>query len=1114
MAVAAVTESTSESKHQTTAARSPQVPEPAVTPARAAVTRMQQAFGNRAVAGMLQRQAAPVTVQRKCGCGGSGCESCSEHEDKSSLSVQTKLAVNAPGDVFEQEADRVADTVMRSTVPVSAVSAGSVSIQRRSNPQALPSRGRAPPPEASAESHVESRIVGRLGQGSSLPASSRTFMEERFGVDFGHVRVHTGTDADDLNRSLHAYAFTSGSDIFFAAGQFRPGTADGDRLLAHELTHVVQQTGAVQRSTETRVQTLRLGNWAHKGIQDRLIADNPDLLGEVHIPGALSPDAEAAAGFDIDNLDKRGFADLYRSAGNIVSGIRSMPVKASSPEAVGDPPRRYVNVGTGGKRPILGKTPTRSPKIKSRRPYVIDDKPGFPATFEIGELKPQYLEEFPDALGTGIIQVKDYIDGFHAFADRAANTDFKGQIKTVPNGSPMEYAKFGKAGKAIKIPVEIDLTQRKSQPSTADPKKAFFNREATKRVWVITDPHEPGVLRYLLLSDPKARPPRYKPDLEEQNKQIEALVKRFPPGPAKWPNKLGKKSKPGTAPPGTVFVQRKSCDSPADLEGTWKADWCKWEEDRAKWAGTKGTSGTASEFLKKEAEGRKHEIEVEKTFGLFHEEVPEEEKKLKRVSLWAGPFGKLLGQMRFRFPALFVRVAAIFEKIKQKFGDFVGGAKAKIESATGWQKAAFEVITRAFVIILQTLVSEAFADASNCVWGVVTNVVNYYVQEATEEIAKALGPIRDKLDALKTDLEKTYEPLISTVTKVLSVIDKARELWSMLTDIEYGLRILIEAISCASPPALGCLWGLVAQVGFDLAAGKAIATNLFRTKIAQPAARKLLDSTGVGNKIRGFISGIMGKVGLDDFVKGVEPCMPKGPYGGARLSRDVSFSNTDAEVVQARKELEKENAPHAMYEDLEKVLTSDGKPATREEIQRLVEKLKAANLKPEDLRKLLEKKNKDGKMDITEAILRVPEPPQPGGTAAPPGGGKARSGPLAVAPADAYGALRDAPWKKVANGGVYVDISHSPPRLLGKTGSGVRFGALVLIKESVDKGKRSYEVIDTGDAILVDDAPAGAGFRMILANGEPEFDFFGVTKKGDVIPIPGMFTGLRVPLSK
>ena len=119
---------------------------------------------------------------------------------------------------------------------------------------------------------------------------------------------------------------------------------------------------------------------------------------------------------------------------------------------------------------------------------MFDDKPGFPPTFEIGELKPQYKEEFPLAFATGMLQVDAYTSGFHNFAIQAGK-DSKNQITSVPTGSAM---KFGSTGKAIKIPVEIDLTKRKSQPATSDPKKALFNREANKRVWIITDPKEAG----------------------------------------------------------------------------------------------------------------------------------------------------------------------------------------------------------------------------------------------------------------------------------------------------------------------------------------------------------------------------------------------------------------------------------------------------------------------------------------------------------------------------------------------------------------------------------------------------------------------------------------------
>lgn len=90
---------------------------------------------------------------------------------------------------------------------------------------------------------VESTIDRRRGGGSSLDAGVRSRVESHLGP-LGEVRVHHDTSADALARAVEARAFTTGRDVFFARGEYRPGTAAGDRLLAHELTHVVQQRGA------------------------------------------------------------------------------------------------------------------------------------------------------------------------------------------------------------------------------------------------------------------------------------------------------------------------------------------------------------------------------------------------------------------------------------------------------------------------------------------------------------------------------------------------------------------------------------------------------------------------------------------------------------------------------------------------------------------------------------------------------------------------------------------------------------------------------------------------------------------------------------------------------
>ena len=92
-------------------------------------------------------------------------------------------------------------------------------------------------------SNIEQRLTTQRGNGRPLPADIRALMESRFGTDFGDVRIHTDAEAARLNRDLNAKAFTHGRDVYFGAGQFTPETTGGKRLLAHELTHVVQQTG-------------------------------------------------------------------------------------------------------------------------------------------------------------------------------------------------------------------------------------------------------------------------------------------------------------------------------------------------------------------------------------------------------------------------------------------------------------------------------------------------------------------------------------------------------------------------------------------------------------------------------------------------------------------------------------------------------------------------------------------------------------------------------------------------------------------------------------------------------------------------------------------------------
>lgn len=98
---------------------------------------------------------------------------------------------------------------------------------------------------------IEGQIESARGGGQAMDDNTRSNMESAFGADFSNVRVHTDAQSSELNNSVQAKAFTTGQDIFFNKGQYDPKSSSGQELLAHELTHVVQQNGpAVQKKEE------------------------------------------------------------------------------------------------------------------------------------------------------------------------------------------------------------------------------------------------------------------------------------------------------------------------------------------------------------------------------------------------------------------------------------------------------------------------------------------------------------------------------------------------------------------------------------------------------------------------------------------------------------------------------------------------------------------------------------------------------------------------------------------------------------------------------------------------------------------------------------------------
>jgi hypothetical protein len=190
-------------------------------------------------------------LQRKCACGGTPgptgeCAACRRKRQLGGT-LQAKLRISRLGDPFEREADRVAEQVMRMPEPglqrqVNEEEKEEELLQTKPVGQELAGRGVETPAQVPPIVHDVLRSPGR-----PLDPSTRRVMESRFGHDFSQVRVHTDARAAASAWAVDALAYTVGQDIVLRAGEYAPDTMTGQKLLAHELTHVIQQSSAVAR---------------------------------------------------------------------------------------------------------------------------------------------------------------------------------------------------------------------------------------------------------------------------------------------------------------------------------------------------------------------------------------------------------------------------------------------------------------------------------------------------------------------------------------------------------------------------------------------------------------------------------------------------------------------------------------------------------------------------------------------------------------------------------------------------------------------------------------------------------------------------------------------------
>ncbi len=219
-----------------------------------------------------------------------------EQEGGVALPMQAKLRVSSPDDPAEREADEMADRLMTMPLQREEVQREAAKSEKREDEEdtvsaKLQRKGDMSGATVDAGTAAQINSVRSSG-GQPLANADREFFEERVDADFSNVRVHTNAAANESASAVQARAFTLGGDIVFNQGEYKPETSDGKRLLAHELTHTIQQGAAVSRSVRRKYQGAARSLLQRRGGRPR---SQPAATTQNR--GAPQTEAESGAGF-------------------------------------------------------------------------------------------------------------------------------------------------------------------------------------------------------------------------------------------------------------------------------------------------------------------------------------------------------------------------------------------------------------------------------------------------------------------------------------------------------------------------------------------------------------------------------------------------------------------------------------------------------------------------------------------------------------------------------------------------------------------------------------------------------------------------------------------------
>lgn len=786
------------------------------------------------------------------------CASCEEQ-------IQPKLNVGHPNDKYEREADVMAERVMRKPkenegsvmekteqegvqLKCSACEEG---IQKKSSTTTSANH----PPSA-----LESQITASRGGGSPLSSSVNRSMSRSFSHDFSNVRIHTGSRARDMNDQLNAKAFTYGSDVYFNKGEYNPTSSSGKELLAHELTHVVQQSdgSSFPNSTSKKTNSIQAkyqrffkkvpaaGGPIHEEVLTEFRKKNKTLATEVNIPGAKK---------DAQGHTEMGEADFYKGyPPRVLPGL-----KGSASPHTGTVERNSKYFENLKKRADTDfkwkvKKTTFSPRIDKNK--IIGR---FPDIY-IGDLKPAETGE----ISKGRKQLTNYGEGYLKFAQAAIKSPKRPKVNLLKAG--------GSGINRVKIPNNLDY----SKYNRENKNKGLISRlNPNYRLWVYytgNKDHE-GLFFYLDL--PKKMDHRKKLTKNKINELDDYLRKlsRDMSGRKKIRRKSIEKSQTNNVKdgskklirPGKKAIQKKE-ENPEN-----------WKKRKTLWVNN--SRGYVKEYGGLVRKANFDDILSVKN-GLTLKNIPR--RKLEKIQFWASPLGEKFLGFRIKMEGFLSKIADKFEGLNKRFKSFKKKfQKIKTRWSLGWVSEVLNVLIKAAKIGIKQLAKKIWETLVNCTNAVIAQVIDSFMKgfnfdEMKEDVFKPFEDVFNKFKSFYNEILLFIKEAKSQLSKFIEIFETGQNIIGWIKKLEWTIRGIFQAISCGFPPFWGCLWGLVGQAVLGKIIGIVLESKKFQKKINDYAKKIIKEhfSDWLLNKLKEVFT----KTGLGKYVANTGPACNVPPH--------------------------------------------------------------------------------------------------------------------------------------------------------------------------------------------------------------------------------------------